>query len=325
VDLRAEILELPVRTFWAGNSLVDLRYLASSALLFALLLGDGNVRRGLVRVWQSLDLARSMRTRSAHLDLLVFVVNAIAFSSLIGAATGWGPQAKGVGRTLGSALTFWTDQAVLGRVAAGILQAVLFVLLADLWVYLVHRSMHRVPFLWAFHKVHHSATELTPLTVFRLHPAELVLILLPSVTLSSFASGLVGELGGPGVASVRFLGANAALALFFLFGAAYRHSRLWVVLPGPLRHVIHSPAHHQIHHSADPADFNTNFSSNLLIWDRMFGTLRDPAGRAAPERLGLGDDQRVERMHRNPVGVYAYPFIDAIKSLVPVSYRARTR
>ena len=42
----------------------------------------------------------------------------------------------------------------------------------DFSKYIVHRWMHRWPFLWALHKVHHSATNLTPMTVFRTHPLE---------------------------------------------------------------------------------------------------------------------------------------------------------
>jgi hypothetical protein len=115
---------------------------------------------------------------------------------------------------------------------------------------------------------------------------------------------------------MRFLGGNAAIGLLFLFGAVYRHSRVWVMFPGALRNVIHSPAHHQIHHSADPADFNANYSGFLLIWDRLFGTFRDPTGRPAPERFGI-DDPRVERIHSNPIGVFVYPFVDAVRTLVP--------
>ena len=46
--------------------------------------------------------------------------------------------------------------------------------LDDATRYLVHLAMHRLPVLWAFHKVHHTAETLTPLTVYRTHPAEAV-------------------------------------------------------------------------------------------------------------------------------------------------------
>ena len=45
-------------------------------------------------------------------------------------------------------------------------------ILDDFTKYFVHRCMHKFSILWAFHKVHHSATTLTPITVFRTHPLE---------------------------------------------------------------------------------------------------------------------------------------------------------
>jgi hypothetical protein len=96
------------------------------------------------------------------------------------------------------------------------------------------------------------------------------------------------------------------------------------MFPGALRKVVHSPAHHQIHHSADPADFNANYSGFLLIWDRMFGTYREPAGRPAPTRFGI-DDARAERAHANPIGVLVYPLYDAVRSLAPSRASASRR
>ncbi|MDT2058797.1 MAG: sterol desaturase family protein, partial [Planktomarina sp.] len=45
----------------------------------------------------------------------------------------------------------------------------------DFTKYFLHRWMHRWPILWAFHKVHHSAETMTPITVYRVHPAEGIL------------------------------------------------------------------------------------------------------------------------------------------------------
>ena len=39
-----------------------------------------------------------------------------------------------------------------------------------------HFLMHKIPFMWEFHKVHHSAEVLTPLTEWRQHPVELTQI-----------------------------------------------------------------------------------------------------------------------------------------------------
>ena len=51
--------------------------------------------------------------------------------------------------------------------------------------------MHKWPILWALHKVHHSATVLTPMTVFRTHPLEGIIFSLRSsltqaISISSF-------------------------------------------------------------------------------------------------------------------------------------------
>ena len=37
-----------------------------------------------------------------------------------------------------------------------------------------HYLSHRIPFMWEFHKVHHTAEVLTPVTIFRVHPLDTV-------------------------------------------------------------------------------------------------------------------------------------------------------
>ncbi len=52
---------------------------------------------------------------------------------------------------------------------------VLTFLAIELGYWTAHFAMHRIPALWEFHKVHHSAEVLTPLTEWRQHPLELML------------------------------------------------------------------------------------------------------------------------------------------------------
>ena len=42
----------------------------------------------------------------------------------------------------------------------------------DFTRFAVHYALHRIPALWDFHKFHHSAETLTPLTVTRTYPVE---------------------------------------------------------------------------------------------------------------------------------------------------------
>ena len=58
-------------------------------------------------------------------------------------------------------------------------------ILDDATKYLVHRALHRWPVLWAFHKVHHSAETMTPLTVYRTHPVEGILFTLRGIAVQS--------------------------------------------------------------------------------------------------------------------------------------------
>ena len=51
-----------------------------------------------------------------------------------------------------------------------------YFILDDFTKYITHALMHKVPLLWEIHKTHHSARTLTPLTIFRTHPIEGVII-----------------------------------------------------------------------------------------------------------------------------------------------------
>ena len=81
--------------------------------------------------------------------------------------------------------------------------------------------MHKWHILWALHKVHHSATTLTPMTVFRTHPLEGVIFsfrgaITQAVTISSFIF-----LFGSNVDLFTVLGANIFTFLFNIFGLVY--------------------------------------------------------------------------------------------------------
>ena len=42
-------------------------------------------------------------------------------------------------------------------------------ILDDAAKYVIHRALHRIPLLWCFHRVHHTAETLTPFTVYTEH------------------------------------------------------------------------------------------------------------------------------------------------------------
>ena len=144
----------------------------------------------------------------------------------------------------------------------------------DLSKYLVHRALHRWPVLWAFHKVHHSATTLTPLTVYRTHPLEAVIFSLrgtrgagQSWSRSSFSSLAARLTSTPSSARASSCSRSTrpapTCATRTFVSATGGGSREWLM----------SPAQHQIHHSVEERHHDKNFGTVLSLWDWLGGTL----------------------------------------------------
>ena len=161
----------------------------------------------------------------------------------------------------------------------------------DLSRFLLHALMHNVPGLWAVHQVHHSARVLTPLTFHRIHPLESVLYQARGALTTGFVAGVFFWLFRAEASAATLLGVPAAgLVLNIVFGNL-RHSHVWLRFPEPVERWVLSPAQHQLHHSADPADFDRNYGTWLAVWDRMAGTLK-PASIEPPSAFGVAMEDR---------------------------------
>lgn len=161
-------------------------------------------------------------------------------------------------------------------------------LLSSLVSYWIHRLQHSIPALWSLHQFHHSADRLAILTTFRGNKLEgavdSALRILP-VAMLSVPVAAAPTLPNP---------AYALVVIYFLFTALTRlnsfliHSNLdsgygWVG-----RWLIVSPQMHRIHHSNSPDYFNRNFSFDLVLWDRLFGTYVE-SDKGAQMPVGLID------------------------------------
>lgn len=169
-----------------------------------------------------------------------------------------------------------------------------------------HYVQHRIPWLWEFHKVHHSAEVLTPMTNFRTHPVDLA-VMATSTTLSVGAAAGVALYLFPGDAALfAEMSLRAALLLFILDlgGSLLRHSGVWLSYGPVLGRLLISPAQHQIHHSADARHFGKNLGFALAVWDWAFGTLY-LTGRREAITYGAGDGD--DAAYRSVVGLYAMP------------------
>ncbi len=164
--------------------------------------------------------------------------------------------------------------------------ALTFFLLEDASRFGLHYLMHRIPVLWLIHKVHHSATTLTPLTLHRVHPLESVLYFFRGTLVFGLVSGTFIWLFGRELTTFHVLGVDLLGFLFNMLGANLRHSHVWVSFGAAEKWFI-SPAQHQLHHSIDHQ--HVNLGTYLAVWDRLTGTSL-PSGRPTDLRFGLASE-----------------------------------
>lgn len=165
-----------------------------------------------------------------------------------------------------------------------VVQFIAFFVIKDFLDWAIHNLLHRVDWLWNFHKVHHSIQEMDWIGNFRFHWMEVVVY--QSLTYLPLA----------------VLGADSrvvlAIAVVGTLIGHLNHSNLnftW----GPLRRVLNSPRMHVWHHAREtPADrpAGVNFGVCLSLWDWIFGTAQLPTeGELQPARLGFRGDETFPR------------------------------
>jgi sterol desaturase/sphingolipid hydroxylase (fatty acid hydroxylase superfamily) len=139
--------------------------------------------------------------------------------------------------------------------------AIAFILL-DYSNYIWHILLHKLPFMWRFHLVHHSDLDLDVTTAFRFHFGELI--------------GSVFFRG----AAVLLIGASPLVALiyeiFFEAATEFHHSnmKLPYKFVKALNLLFVTPRMHGIHHSMVKRETDSNFSIIFSFWDRIHKTVR---------------------------------------------------
>jgi len=182
-------------------------------------------------------------------------------------------------------------------------------LMDDFARYWLHRWLHKVPILWSFHKVHHSATVLNPFTVFRTHPVEAVLFSIRSALVQGVVTALFFFFFGNQVTLMMVLGASIFTFAFNLLGSNLRHSPVSICYWKPLECILMSPAQHHIHHSTAKKHIDKNFGVALSVWDWMFGSLFLSK---AEEKLCFGLNGEQSREHHSLKGLYIGPIHEAV-------------
>ncbi|MBA2734246.1 MAG: sterol desaturase family protein [Acidobacteria bacterium] len=142
------------------------------------------------------------------------------------------------------------------------LEVTLAVILMDYTLYRWHVLVHRVPWLWRFHLVHHVDLDLDTSTALRFHFTELVI----SVPWRAGQILLIG---------VSPLSLSVWQTFLFL-SIMFHHSNveLPIEVERKLNRLIVTPRMHGIHHSIVKKETDSNWSSGLTVWDWLHGTLK---------------------------------------------------
>ena len=211
---------------------------------------------------------------------------------------------------------FGYETIKLGVTETLIYYTIALTILNDFASFFIHYLMHKIPFLWEFHKIHHSATSLNPFTQYRLHPIELIVNNLKSLLVFGLVTGVFDYLSNSQIEKITFLGVNIFSFIFLAWGANLRHSHIKLTYFNFIEYLFISPFQHQIHHSNNPEHFDKNMGSKLAIWDWMFGTLiRSKSVKKVSFGLGLDDDQNYNTFWKNIVKPFQNLFYKTKKRL----------
>lgn len=198
----------------------------------------------------------------AHLGVIVLdtaLARVLVPAGAAGAAA-WA-QARGIGALPALGLPAW---------AVWTLGIVVF----DLAIYLQHRALHAVPWLWPLHRMHHTDATLDATSALRFHPLEMLLSL-------AWRAAVAVALGVPPALVLAF---EALLSSFALI--THANLALPPRLDRALRLVFVTPAMHRVHHSTAPDEQRSNYGFHVSVWDRWFGSYVE-AARERPQRFGV--------------------------------------
>ena len=269
-------------------------------------------QRGLTEArsfWQFIGGSRVNFHRSALLDYRYYVVRAVLKVALVVPIVGLVvPYILRAADYMGFFSNLWGARPQLGQnLALSLLYGLGVFLVMDFTHYWVHRAFH-CRWLWVFHKVHHPAPVLVPVTASRVHFVEKIVGQLATTASIGVYAGIFWYACGGEVSRYTLFGVTYLVFICNALAANLRHSHVWLSFGPVVEHVLNSPAQHQIHHSDAPRHFHKNFATNLSLWDWLFGTLY--VTRAKPETISFGTGEGDHERYLTLYGLIVTPFAD---------------
>lgn len=213
-------------------------------------------------------------------DLLIYVIGFYGLCAATELVFNRGLGAIGIHSIKVADITHWNP----------IVQVLVMFVLQDLMEYIAHVILHRVDFLWEFHKIHHAQDELSAPSTRHFHWVEMIIF----KPLIYFPFAMIGY----------------SVIDYFLFQITvqniwgfFTHMNIKVKW-GFLNYIVNTPETHAWHHAKNlPNKYGVNFASILVIWDLLFKQFYNPPGKTPI--LGVSDQKS---MPKSFLGQQFYPF-----------------
>ncbi|MFF5384410.1 sterol desaturase family protein [Pedobacter suwonensis] len=166
-------------------------------------------------------------------------------------------------------------------------------ILMDFFEYVYHLTMHKTAFLWNFHLIHHSDTELDVSTTVREHPGE-TFVRVSFMVLTVYLSGV-----------------PIAILLIRQFIQSFSNLMAHTSISYPpkleriLRWIFITPGLHKVHHHDTLPYTDSNYGDILCIWDRLFGTYME----LEESKINFGVDTAPSSEMKTFSKLLSYPFL----------------
>jgi len=186
--------------------------------------------------------------------------------------------------------------------------AVVYVICVDLWQYWLHRLQHRIPFLWATHRFHHSETALNATSQARHHLLQVPLVIIANLPVLILL----------GARPPHYL----VLILISRVWGFVNHANLRIGFSF-LTPFVSGPQWHRIHHSILPQHQDKNFATFLPFIDVIFGTYYRPSRDEFPPP-GLLGEAEPNTLREATIAPFAAWYRTSVKVLSALDRRQRS-
>lgn len=150
-------------------------------------------------------------------------------------------------------IVYWLHAGIFWTIVIGVLAL-------DFSSWLVHIVMHKIRFLWRFHLIHHTDTNVDVTTGLRHHPGDSLL--------RGFSFLLLIFISGAPVYAVMIYQTLVVVSTAF----THANINLPVKFDKALSFILISPNMHKVHHHWKQPYTDSNYGAVFSIWDRVLGT-----------------------------------------------------